>query len=527
MVGERNLVIYQVGLACADVDAIDLSEFKRSLSLRSLAGSFGKYSKVTFVTDDLNTQSRLFQLVLVLRWLSKGGCWLTDANSVILVSASWLFKRALRYFSVVASVYPRVIWEVMRLAPLRKPAVGGAITKSDGNTVAYVRSDATSGHLMGGSVAHISGVVNSLGVLGYHPELFASMSIPLIVQSVPLHLVKIESHIYDHLELPSLLFSRRMEQEVALWLARHPASFIYQRYSLHSACGAVVAHRYKVPLVIEFNGSEVWINQHWGQGLRFPRLAAQVERTNLLCANLIVCVSQVDADMLLASGIEPGRILVNPNGVDVERFHPGVDGTRVKSELCLDDKFVFAFSGSFGPWHGVCELIEAFILMRSKHPASTTVLVLIGDGATRAEAESLVARKHASEFVVFTGSVSADRVPSYLAAADVLVAPHVANPDGSEFFGSPIKIFEYLAMGKPIIASDLGQMGDVLTHEVNAVLVSPGNKVELSQAMSRLMEDSVLLGQLGLAARRQGESHSWLKHTQRIVDALDRTLAPS
>jgi glycosyltransferase involved in cell wall biosynthesis len=122
--------------------------------------------------------------------------------------------------------------------------------------------------------------------------------------------------------------------------------------------------------------------------------------------------------------------------------------------------------------------------------------------------------------VIFTGAVDHERVPALLDACDVLVAPHVPLADGSAFFGSPTKLFEYMAMGKGIVASRLGQIGDVLNHEETALLVEPGDAGALKEAIVRLVESPELREHLGKEAREIAvRSYTWKHNAQRVLDA--------
>jgi glycosyltransferase involved in cell wall biosynthesis len=130
----------------------------------------------------------------------------------------------------------------------------------------------------------------------------------------------------------------------------------------------------------------------------------------------------------------------------------------------------------------------------------------------------LETERHAGR-VIFTGSVGHDRVPALLDACEILVAPHVPLADGSEFFGSPTKVFEYMAMGKAIVASRLGQIGDVLADEETALLVQPGNVEELTSAIMRLVESEDLRRGLGSKAREVAErEHTWTHNARRVLD---------
>ena len=126
-----------------------------------------------------------------------------------------------------------------------------------------------------------------------------------------------------------------------------------------------------------------------------------------------------------------------------------------------------------------------------------------------------------TDVCVRTGLVPQEEGPGYLAACDLLVAPHVPNADGTPFFGSPTKLYEYMAMGKGIVASALGQIAEVLEHDRTAWLVTPGSPESLAAGLKTLIDDPAHCARLGAAARDTAVSrHSWRRHTTRIVEAL-------
>jgi glycosyltransferase involved in cell wall biosynthesis len=183
---------------------------------------------------------------------------------------------------------------------------------------------------------------------------------------------------------------------------------------------------------------------------------------------------------------------------------------------------VAGFVGTFGPWHGVEKLAEAIKLMPAELPAR---FLLVGSGSLHAEVEKRLEFEKNTGCVIFTGAVAHDRVPELLDACDILIAPHVPLADGSEFFGSPTKIFEYMAMGKGIVASRLGQIGDVLVDRETALLVEPGNVEELRAAIVELVESQALRMELGASAREVAErEHTWTHNARRVLEAY-RSLA--
>jgi glycosyltransferase involved in cell wall biosynthesis len=112
-------------------------------------------------------------------------------------------------------------------------------------------------------------------------------------------------------------------------------------------------------------------------------------------------------------------------------------------------------------------------------------------------------------------------MPDHLAACDVLVSPHGRQADGGEFFGSPTKLYEYMAVGRPIVASRLGQIAEVLEDQVTALLVEPDDPRALAEAIVRLVDDACLRRRLGCGARAAAEErHTWRQNAQRVIDCL-------
>jgi glycosyltransferase involved in cell wall biosynthesis len=297
---------------------------------------------------------------------------------------------------------------------------------------------------------------------------------------------------------------------------------LYQRYGAHGYAGASLALARGVPLVVEFNGSAAWLGRHWGEPLRFEALADRIERVVLASAELVVVVADALRDRLVAGGIPRERILVNPNGVDPDRYSPAVDGSRVRARHGLGGAPVVGFIGTFGPWHGAEVLADAWGRMWARRPDLRGArLLMIGGGARLEATRTALERGGAAASAVLTGLVPQEEGAEHLAACDVLVAPHVPNPDGSEFFGSPTKLFEYLAMGRAVVASDLGQIGRVVRHGENGWLVPPGDADALAAGIARLLDDAELRARLGAAARRDAEERwSWRAHVGRTLTAL-------
>ncbi len=215
--------------------------------------------------------------------------------------------------------------------------------------------------------------------------------------------------------------------------------------------------------------------------------------------------------------------MVNPNGVDPKFYSPSLDGEEVRSRYGLQDKTVIGFIGTFGLWHGAEVLADAYGRLLESTPdlADSLRLLMIGDGVTRQLVEDNLASHGVRDLAVLTGLVPQEEGPNHLAACDILIAPHVPNPDGTPFFGSPTKLFEYMAMGKGIVASRLDQIADVLVHDETAWMVDAGNPAHLADGIRELVGNTERRRRLGRAAReRVVAAHTWKQHTARIIEKL-------
>lgn len=383
--------------------------------------------------------------------------------------------------------------------------------------VVYLRATPGPGTQAGGAASHIKGVVEALEALGVEVQVISNDQIAgldhshdrfTVIPPKPSGGTRALFEIHNN-----LVFTRGA---VPL-IERAQPDFIYQRYARFSWAGATAAVRTKRPLFLEYNGSEVWVGRHWDR-VGSLDLLERYERLNLDAAARIFVVSDVERRNLEARGVTAEKIVVNPNGVDVERFRPGVGGAEARRELGLkDDEVVAGFVGTFGPWHGVEKFAEAI----KSIPAEARVrFLLVGSGSLHTEVEKQLEAEVSAGRVIFTGSVVHERVPALLDACDMLVAPHVPLADGSEFFGSPTKIFEYMAMGKAIVASRLGQIGEVLADQETALLVEPGNVRELAAAIVKLVESDGLRAAIGARAREVAEREfTWKHNAQRVLQA--------
>ncbi|HVM69159.1 MAG TPA: glycosyltransferase family 4 protein, partial [Gaiellaceae bacterium] len=377
----------------------------------------------------------------------------------------------------------------------------------------------------------------------YAVDLFAPFELPHLAPGVTAH----PSPRLQSFALPSELNYFRHDDAVVRAVqeaaASAPPDFVYHRLSVHSHAGVRLSRALGAPLVLEYNGSEVWVAQHWGHRLRYERAAVAAEEALLRHAHVVVTISDVLRDELLERGVERERVVAYPNCVDPELFDPDRYGAADRSRIrerhgIAPDALVVTFVGTFGRWHGTEVLAQAIRRLESEDAAwlreRRLHFLLVGDGLRMPEVESALGGRRGA-FHTLTGLVPQADAPAYLAASDIVVSPHVPNTDGSRFFGSPTKLFEYMAMALPIVASELDQLGQVLRpaarvagrfcREIGdavAVVVAPGDEAELAQALRRLADRPGWRERLGSNARRLAlERYTWDAHVRAILDRLE------
>lgn len=292
---------------------------------------------------------------------------------------------------------------------------------------------------------------------------------------------------------------------------------VYERNGLYRNGIAMACKYLNLPYILYVEADEILEHDYMGNPIK-GLLRWQAEKMfqyNLNAANCVICVSEpLKAHLAGLWKVPAKKIFVFPNGVDAQQFRPDIkERNKIRTSLGLDTNPLILFVGNFYEWHDVAILLDSFAQVLKSHPNAR--LVLVGEGATRNAMEERVAELGITYAVQFTGLLPHAEVPYYVAAADIAVVPYPPIDHG--LWLSPLKLFEYMASGKAIVASAIGQLLEVAKNGHNSLLVPPGDIPALVSALRRLIDDPKLRKRLGKQAREDAiHNHSWEKYITRL-----------
>lgn len=290
---------------------------------------------------------------------------------------------------------------------------------------------------------------------------------------------------------------------------------IYERYNLFLLSGLMAKRRLGIPLLLEVNSPLVQERSLHSGGLALKRLARWAEGTAWRGADAVLPVTAVLAEHVCAYGVAAERIHVIPNGINRAHFAHAPSPAEAKARLGLQGRVVLGFTGFVRDWHGVDRIID---WMASPGAPDNTHLLVVGDGPVRAELEAQARRLGLAERVTFTGVIHRDRVPDHVAAFDVALQPAVTA------YASPLKLMEYLVLGKAVIAPATPNLQEILTDGVNAVLFDPAVEGTMQNGLARLCHDQPLRQRLaqGAADTIDRLDLTWLGNARRVVALAGR-----
>lgn len=319
-------------------------------------------------------------------------------------------------------------------------------------------------------------------------------------------------------EILELAYSVVAYRRLAAACRRHRPDVLYERYNLFLLAGLWLKRKYRLPMLLEINAPLAFERGRFG-GLGLPWLARWCEGRVWRGADRVLPVTEALADMVGDAGVPRERITVIANGVDPARFADVGTDTAISNEYGLDDRLVLGFTGFVREWHRLDIVID---FIADSDPGLGLHLLLVGDGPARPALERRADARGIADRVTITGIVARDDVACHIAAFDIALQPAVQP------YASPLKLLEYMALGRPIVAPAMPNIEELLSHERTALLFDPKRDGAFRAALERLCRDAALRRRLGAAARDaiDAQGLTW-EHNARRVTALFDALRPA
>ena len=292
-----------------------------------------------------------------------------------------------------------------------------------------------------------------------------------------------------------------------LWRAviKQKPRFIYERYSIYNFAGAVISYLTGIPLIVEVNAPLAQEKHEYGH-LYFPRLAQAVETAVINHSFRTIAVTHVLRRILIENGANPAKILVMYNGINLDEFQD------LDSFGGRHNQITLGFVGWFRNWHGLQEIIET--LGQNRWEKLGVHLLLVGDGPARAEMEILIEQIGLKHAVTITGGVDRAAVRKHLAEMDIALQPAATS------YACPMKLIEYMAAGKAIVAPAQTNVEELIVHGQNGLLFEPHDWKDFTSQVKRLIDNRNLLKEIGRAARETvwNRHLTWTDNAQRVLD---------
>jgi glycosyltransferase involved in cell wall biosynthesis len=319
-------------------------------------------------------------------------------------------------------------------------------------------------------------------------------------------------------EIPLLWYNIKSEKELRRIIEIEKPDLIYHFQAFFNYKIYNIAKSYNIPIFMQLEGILQWVKANWGKTY-FTNLLKKMEIESWKGVNEFFVVSNFVKQQLNEYGIEKDKIHVITSKADTEHFNPNVSGEEVRKKYNLNSTTI-GFLGTFGKWHGIEFLIDSAPEIFKVIPDAK--LLLIGDGELRGIVDEKINKLAIKDKVIMAGLIDLKTVPEYLAACDVLVSPCIPNEKG-EFINSPVKIFEYLAMGKPIVASDIGQQKEIIRDNENGLLFKTFDVNEFVNKIKLLENNNELKSVLTANARVDAISkYDWKNNRDIILEVYQK-----
>jgi glycosyltransferase involved in cell wall biosynthesis len=300
--------------------------------------------------------------------------------------------------------------------------------------------------------------------------------------------------------------------KLAAAILRERPDAIYERANIYTLSGVWAARLFSLPLLLEVNAPLAQERAKF-DGLAMPVFARWTEAVAWRSATYVLPVTAVLAADIEREGVASSRVVVTSNGVNVEEFRIVPPRSRPGLPAHFGPGPVLGFVGYIRAWHGLPQIVD--LLAQDAGFANANLLV-VGDGPGRIDLVRRAEELGVGDRVWVSGLVEREALAAYISSFDIALQPEVTS------YASPLKLFEYMALSRAIVAPDAPNIREILTHEADALLFEPNNPKSLADAIRALVTDDALRVRLGSAAadKIRKEDISWARNARRAMSLI-------
>jgi glycosyltransferase involved in cell wall biosynthesis len=309
-------------------------------------------------------------------------------------------------------------------------------------------------------------------------------------------------------ELIEILYNAFAFAQMVFVTRKKKIDFVYERYALFSFTGVLFSKTHRIPILLEVNDSAI---VERNRKVFFFKIARRIEQWIFYHASGIITVSNVFKKIVITQGGEKERTFVTQNAIDPHDFTISVNERNlIRKQYQLHEEMVIGYVGGFSYWHKLEFLLDAIANLIEIYP--NIHCFLIGDGVTRPLLVEKAKKMGIEGHFTFTGKCQHIQIAAHISAMDIAILPDANG------YCSPVKLFEYMAMGKPVLAPRLPNVNEILTSGLNGILFAPGDREDLERCLSEIIDNEELRRNLGSNARRTVyEEHLWIHNARRII----------
>ena len=480
------------------IDKIDgkiyhFKDFKKNLTIKKFFFYLLKIKEVQIISNyPLNDLRNLsLKMILFLTLISKSNLKINNRETkysdynFFLLSIKWLLFNCFK-----AGFFEKI---VLLLIKKKIKKINFKSKKIKNKNIIYLLIDNVNFEQgYGGRSAHINGILNEFSKRFENVHIFTNQELNYNFKNIKLH--KLRKNYFNGESLLSRYFtSIEQTKEITAILEKKNIKldnieFIYTRFALTSFVSYFLSMNIYKPLVIEYNGSESWISKFWNlQNINYS-IENKLENILLEFSFLISVVSK-PLIKELNKRIKNKNICLIPNGVSFNEIKKIKINKLIRKKLNWQNDTILCFSGSFGPWHGTETLAKAYKYIKQTNPNCNIKLIFIGAGPKIFSCKKIL-KNFSNKDVYFHGKCHYEENISLLKDCDILISPQIDNIDGSTFFGSPTKIFEYMSLRKIVVVSDVGDIPDYVKKNIDGFIFKNNNFKELASIILEIHKNT-------------------------------------